>query len=152
MRTTTRFLLLAAVLTIPSLAHADESPLCGSGGDGTPICTVSEITPAVKAALEKERDRAHLLLQFETSATDEQLKTITRLPWLTQVSLDRCDKITDLTPLASLPKLTYVDVSGTGVKSLAPLAKLKNLTELYLETTFVEDLAPLKGLTKLRRS
>lgn len=132
--------------------HASDEPRCGSGGDGSPLCSARLITPEVKAALERESDKAHLHLSLDEAITDEELKTITKLPWLTSVSLNRCDKITDITPLASLPKLAYVDLSGTSVKTLAPLAKLKNLTEIDLGSNItIEDLTPLKGLGKLKK-
>jgi|GEM_PF-5212733 len=100
-----RPILASLALLVSSPAFAE---LCGSGGDGSPMCTVRSITAEVKAELEKEHDRAHLNLSFDAAATNDDLKTVTKLPWLTSVSVNRCDNISDIAPLASLKKLTYL--------------------------------------------
>ena len=57
--------------------------------------------------------------------------------------------ITDLTPLTSLVKLTYLDASGCQIVDLTPLAKLKELVTLNLEINLIEDVSPLAELPNL---
>ncbi|PHR95541.1 MAG: hypothetical protein COA78_29940 [Blastopirellula sp.] len=57
--------------------------------------------------------------------------------------------ITELTPLANLSGLTYLNISETQVDDLTPLAKLPHLTRLHLRQTQVRDLTPLSRLTDL---
>ena len=58
--------------------------------------------------------------------------------------------LTDLSLLASLTNLQYVNLSHTLVTDLSPLAGLTNLRSLVLMSTPVTDLSPLAGLTNLR--
>lgn len=59
--------------------------------------------------------------------------------------------ITDLTPLAALPKLTEISVWNTSVTDLSPLANTLDLNALSLYRTKVSDLTPLRNLTDLRK-
>ena len=56
----------------------------------------------------------------------------------------------DLSPLANLKNLTFIDCSGTQVSDLAPLQTLTNLQTLNCTGTQVSDLAPLQNLTNLQ--
>ena len=50
-----------------------------------------------------------------------------------------CTQVADVTPLAELKKLEGLDLSGTQVADVTPLAELKNLNVLYLVNTQVTD-------------
>lgn len=57
----------------------------------------------------------------------------------------------DLTPLASLAHLQWLDISlSEAVSDLSPLARLASLEELNLAQTSVSDLSPLAKLGSLR--
>ncbi|HEY2841389.1 MAG TPA: hypothetical protein VGJ26_19685 [Pirellulales bacterium] len=56
----------------------------------------------------------------------------------------------DLTPLAGLTHLQWLDLDGTSVKDLTPLAKMKSLEWLWLSRTQVSDLSPLVRLKNLK--
>lgn len=58
--------------------------------------------------------------------------------------------ITDLRPLAELPRLRWLSVSATSIENLAPLAGLRQLQTLDIEETNVTSLTPLQGLHELR--
>ncbi|MFC4223724.1 leucine-rich repeat domain-containing protein, partial [Lysinibacter cavernae] len=53
---------------------------------------------------------------------------------------------TDLTPLAELTNLDWLDLSGTPITDLTPLAELTNLDWLDLSGTPITDLSPLAHL------
>ncbi len=61
---------------------------------------------------------------------------------------DRAELV-DLGFVASLPKLTSLDLAGTGVRDLAPLVAAPGLERLSLMRTAVDDLAPLAHLPAL---
>ena len=58
--------------------------------------------------------------------------------------------LTDLSLLARLTNLQYVNLNHTLVTDLSPLAGLTNLRSIVLMSTPVTDLSPLAGLTNLR--
>ena len=63
------------------------------------------------------------------------------------------NRITDLSPLSGLTKLTSLKLSynGFNITDISPLAGLANLTELGLFYTNVSDISPLASLTNLTR-
>jgi NACHT domain/Leucine Rich repeats (2 copies) len=58
--------------------------------------------------------------------------------------------VQNVTPLANLTNLHWLDLSGTQVADAAPLANLTNLISLDLSGTPVADLTPLGDLTNLQ--
>ena len=63
------------------------------------------------------------------------------------------NQITDVTLLANLPKLAYVDLIDNQITDIAPLASLKQLQSLKLSNNQITDISPLaeiKGLRELR--
>ena len=59
--------------------------------------------------------------------------------------------ISDLTPLADLPKIREIDICGGEISDLSPLANATGLKELFFAGNEIWDLSPLKGLTGLTR-
>ena len=58
----------------------------------------------------------------------------------------------DVSPLASCPKLRYAELQTTCINDLRPLARLKNLTDLNLCYNFaLHDISPLYEMTQLKR-
>ena len=55
----------------------------------------------------------------------------------------------DLSPLAGLPSLTYLDLSDNGLTDISHLSRLTSLRTLLLGGNAVRDLSPLSGLTGL---
>ena len=57
--------------------------------------------------------------------------------------------VIDLSPIATLNSLTYLNVGGNQVADLRPLTNLTNLTGLSLWNNQVTDISPLSSLTSL---
>ncbi|MCL1832131.1 MAG: leucine-rich repeat domain-containing protein [Oscillospiraceae bacterium] len=60
-------------------------------------------------------------------------------------------RLTDISPLAELPQLEWLNASKQNISDLSPLAKLTNLTDLILFDNPVNDISPLSGLPNLQR-
>jgi hypothetical protein len=60
-------------------------------------------------------------------------------------------RITDVTPLAELTKLTELNIRETRVTDLSPLVGLTNLTTLRIEENILSNITPLAGLTELTK-
>ncbi len=58
-------------------------------------------------------------------------------------------KIADISPLATLSKLTHLELTAGQVTDLAPLSCLKRLEGLYLATPRANDLTPLNKMWEL---
>ena len=59
-------------------------------------------------------------------------------------------RLSDLTPLKNLTKLTYLDLGANRrISDVTPLKDLTNLTHLYLRVNRLSDVEPLKNLTNL---
>ena len=61
------------------------------------------------------------------------------------------NSIKDLSPLAGLTNLTWLDLSQNNITDLSPLAGLTNLTELNLGGNNLSNISPVAGLTNLRQ-
>lgn len=62
------------------------------------------------------------------------------------------NQVTDLTPIASLTELEYLEVFlNDELSDLSPLAGLTNLIDLHIGSCNISDLSPLMGLTSLDR-
>jgi Leucine-rich repeat (LRR) protein len=128
-------------------ADDDESTEC----EGE-VCKVTEIDDKTKSDLEAEPGYRFKRIRFADSTTNEQLKTITQIPWVTKLDLDGCKEISDLSPLAELHALKDVSLEGDDqVVDLTPLAGLADLERLILAKTSVTSLAAIKGMPKLAR-
>ena len=58
----------------------------------------------------------------------------------------------DVSPLASCPKLRYAELQTTCINDLRPLARLQNLTDLNLCYNFaLHDITPLYDMPQLQR-
>ena len=72
---------------------------------------------------------------------------LANLTQLTYLNLDTTD-VWDVSPLANLTQLTYLNLGNT-VSDVSPLANLTQLTTLYLHGSGVSDVSPLANLTQL---
>ena len=69
---------------------------------------------------------------------------------LRELSL-RGNQIEVVTPLISLPNLTWLDLSDNQITDVTSLANLTNLTRLFLNNNKIEDMTPLADLVGLTR-
>ena len=77
------------------------------------------------------------------------LTPIRSLPKLTHLAFYGTP-ISNLEPLARLETLQVIDASGCRISDLTPLANLNNLIRLNLRDNQIKNIAPLAGLTELR--
>ena len=73
------------------------------------------------------------------------LAGLTNLTWL---NLSQ-NNITDLSPLAELTNLTWLDIGGNSLSNISPVSGLINLTALRLWRNNIEDISPVIDLTHL---
>src|SRR5436305_14157436 len=98
----------------------------------TDECSLAVVTDASKAELEK-RPHDTFRLKIRASATNAELKSLAKLPWLEQLSFENNAAIDDLSALKVLKKLRRLDISDLPrTKSLAFLSSLPTLDSLGL--------------------
>ncbi len=117
------------------------------------LCYVKRITPAVKRQIEGQKNYKQLRIVFNAGIENEDLKTISVLPWVTQLELPDT-AVTDLTPLSGLRDLKVLKIRNFTTKKTidpTPLAGLKLLTlDLHYTRNHITDLAFLKQMTSLK--
>jgi internalin A len=114
-------------------------------------CSVHRIDAATKKVVEAQEERDELTIEFDATATDADVKTISLLPWAKSVSVRSNKTFSDLSAFAPLKSLTKLDLyASEKVVSLAPLKGATSLVELNLYMTKVADLAPIASLTGLK--
>ena len=93
-----------------------------------------------------------LVLDYNQISDLSPLASLTKLTVLHLSCWTRSEtQITDLSPLQNLTKLTRLHITGSGnqISDISPLSSLTNLTDLYLHSNQISDLSPLASLTKL---
>jgi internalin A len=86
-----------------------------------------------------------MLFRIRTKNCQKANDTITSMGSLTL----RDSGITDLTPIASFPKLKMLSLPGNKINDLRPLSNLTQLISLNLTNNKIIDINPLNKLTKL---
>ncbi|MGN1021027.1 MAG: leucine-rich repeat domain-containing protein [Aristaeellaceae bacterium] len=104
------------------------------------------------------RDMEPLKYCTRLEAIDLGHNNVSDLSFLTQwphlkilIIIDSKRPVTDLTPLAELNELEYVELFMQGITDLTPLANKPNLLDLNLCHNSVTDLTPLYSDTSLER-
>ena len=104
------------------------------------------------------RDMEPLKYCTQLEAIDLGHNNVSDLSFLTQwphlkilIIIDSQKPVTDLTPLAELNELEYVELFMQGITDLTPLANKPNLLDLNLCHNSVTDLTPLYSDTSLER-
>ena len=94
----------------------------------------------------------HLVLQGEAALPD-LAALLLALPRLSHLNLREIEWVCDLSPLAHVPGMERLDVSGTAVTDLRPLSGLAQLRSLEAMRCPAElmDLGPLRRCTQLTR-
>ena len=68
---------------------------------------------------------------------------------LSELKIGHNPRLSDLTPIAKLMALNYLDAGRCNISDITPLADLRNLTFLQLNDNYITNLAPLANLTHL---
>ena len=95
---------------------------------------------------------AVLLNLKELDARERGIADLTGLEYatnLTSLNLHDNQKISDISPLANLTKLTTLNLGYNQLSDISPLANLTKLTALSLVWNQLSDISPLANLTKL---
>jgi internalin A len=79
----------------------------------------------------------------------EDISPLAGLTNLTYLDLSNGMYISDISALAGLTKLTYIELGSNSISDISPLAKLTNLTFLELLENSISDISPLVKLTNL---
>ena len=73
------------------------------------------------------------------------------MPRLRVLILGENQKLRDISVLAELQDLEYLELFTCGIKDISPLTKLPHLTDLNLANNSVQDWRPLKEMKQLKR-
>ena len=65
---------------------------------------------------------------------------------LENLTLEANRRISDISSLASMKNLKWLDLSSNKISDVSPLAALNNLEELHLQRNNISDISPLDGL------
>lgn len=91
------------------------------------------------------------MLRLTNGLKDEHVSEMKYLTEAVYVDLGHNEFLTDISPLAYMPNMKVLILSGTAVKDLSPLKDLKQLE--WLEVVFcdyLKDITPLEGCTGLK--
>jgi hypothetical protein len=112
--------------------------------------TAHQIYAAAEEKIDRARDRRATRLHLgERRRSLRQIPSLVGLSFLRSLTLSETG-VSDLSPLADVPQLTYLNLSRTPLWDISPLAKLKELVTLDLSYTSVADLSALAELKNLK--
>ena len=131
--------------------------------DGNSISSVSDVPLASFSSLEAlgldgasdsllamiSSDHPQLDTLFLRNGTIADLSPLADLTSLVWLELNE-NSISDLSPLSRLSRLSHLVLTGNSISDLSPLAGLRSLTWLDLTENSISDLSPLAGLTALQ--
>ncbi|KPA74034.1 hypothetical protein ABB37_09589 [Leptomonas pyrrhocoris] len=91
----------------------------------------------------------------EFSVTQKELKDLTKLwfcSFLEHLNVGGCHRLTDLSPIKGLQRLSWIDISDTSVADpFTTFSQMSQLTEVQMiGRNGRDDLRELKGATKLK--
>jgi internalin A len=123
---------------LSSIAHLTALEILSAGNN-----PVNDLTPLANLKQLKQATLSQMGL------VDKSLDALKNLTQIERLSIDFNDQLTDLSALADLQQLTYLNFSKSLVADLTPLQKLSHLTELRFQNTQVSDISVLQGLDQL---
>lgn len=81
---------------------------------------------------------------IKTSSLNPLFETLRQITRISEVNVSGNENITNLTPLAELSDLSYLDCSGTKVSDIDPIRNLNKIKELNISDTEITDISNLK--------
>ena len=96
--------------------------------------------------------RAHMRQLKKLDVTETHITNLTGLEHashLSELKIGHNPRLSDLTPIAKLMELNYLDAGRCNIFNISPLAGLKNLTFLQLNRNYIKDLTPSLVSTQL---
>ena len=157
---------LGSILVTFLIAFSTQGTIYGAEAVNIPD---GNLRAMIETALGKKKDEIITKAEMKTLAhltADKDINDLEGLQFATNLTYlhlaahywDReqtewinLNEISDLSPLAGLTKLTYINIPTNGnITDLSPLRGLSKLTELHLWNNNITDLSPLSGLSNLR--
>ena len=112
----------------------------------TDLTGLESATNLIRLNLDGEFVQAAAGLVNSNSISDlSPLAGLNKLAWLNL----RSNSLSDISPLAGLTNLTRLDLRSNLISDISPLAELYQLTQLLLNYNSITDISPLAGLNKL---
>lgn len=108
--------------------------------------------PSAKASPPRSRKKPHTNRLPATTTNKQLAEYVRRKPNIENLYIKNCRKITDISPLASLSRLSVLSMDWCSkVEDISPLTNLKGLKQLNLHRCdSLVDLTPLTKISSLR--
>ena len=119
----------------------------GGGGGANPVAEA--LAPKVTIA---GQEYSTALTEVDLSSrglTDADLAPLAEINNLESLNLSGNNAITNLSSLAGLSSLTFLNIMNTGATDLSPLSGLAAMESLHLSNAEIADLSPLTGMSHL---
>lgn len=141
--------------THTSASQMSPAPTPTIAPTGVVVFHDTNLAAAINTTLNKPIDHqltvAEAAVLKELNAWDKGITDLTGIEYC--VNLEHLylpgNKVQDISPLLSLPKLSGLELKGNGITDISAFSSLTNLTYLSLEYNKVIDITPLSSLTKL---
>ena len=129
------------------MAAEAERPRTAEAGGANPVAEA--LAPKVTIA---GQEYSTALTEVDLSSrglTDADLAPLAEMKGLESLNLSGNDAVTDLSSLAGLSSLTFLNIMNTGATDLSPLSGLAAMESLHLSNAEIADLSPLTGMSHL---
>ena len=139
---------VVVVFALGSLFGDGGKETADGGVGGNPI--TEALAPKVTIA---GQEYSAALTELDLSGkglTDADLAPLAEMKNLESLNLSGNDAITNLSSLAGLSSLTFLNIMNTGATDLSPLSDLTAMEFLHLSNAEITDLSPLTGMSHLK--
>ena len=139
---------VVVVFALGSLFGDGGKETADGGVGGNPI--TEALAPKVTIA---GQEYSTALTELDLSGkglTDADLAPLAEMKNLESLNLSGNDAITNLSSLAGLSSLTFLNIMNTGATDLSPLSDLTAMEFLHLSNAEITDLSPLTGMSHLK--
>ena len=117
------------------------------GGGANPVAEA--LAPKVTIAGQEYSTALTELDLSSRGLTDADLAPLAEIKNLESLNLSGNNAITNLSSLAGLSSLTFLNIMNTGATDLSPLSDLTAMESLHLSNAEITDLSPLTGMSHL---
>ena len=139
---------VVVVFALGSLFGDGGKETADGGVGGNPVAEA--LAPKVTIA---GQEYSTALTELDLSGkglTDADLAPLAEMKNLESLNLSGNDAITNLSSLAGLSSLTFLNIMNTGATDLSPLSDLTAMEFLHLSNAEITDLSPLTGMSHLK--
>ena len=139
---------VVVVFALGSLFGGGGGETADGGSSGNPI--TEALAPIVTIGGEEYSTALTELDLSSKGLTDADLAPLAEMKNLESLNLSGNDAITNLSSLAGLSSLTFLNIMNTGATDLSPLSDLTAMESLHLSNAEITDLSPLTGMSHLK--